>query len=121
MRRTDIQRDSKPASHQLYKNPEEKALPEARNGLLQFDEVMRLIDESKAGFKLKPSTTQMLQRLAIKDIYTCADNFRTRQSSLREQRIRFRMPKMLPGMSRKGATASMKNGAVHRLCTFRRS
>lgn len=77
MRRTDIQRDSRPISHELFSSPEQKAELEARNGLLQFDEVLRLIDESKKGFKLRPSTIQKLQRLAIKDIYTCAGNFRT--------------------------------------------
>ncbi|MEO8659833.1 MAG: Fic family protein [Bryobacteraceae bacterium] len=77
MRRTDIQRDSRPASHQLYSDPDEKARLEARNGLLQFDEVVRLVDDSKNGFKLRPSTLQRLQRLAIQDIYTCAGNYRT--------------------------------------------
>lgn len=77
MRRTDIQRDSRPASHQLYASPDEKAQLEARNGLLQFDEVLRLVDEAASGFKLRPSTLQRLQRLAIQDIYTCAGNYRT--------------------------------------------
>lgn len=76
MRRTDIQRDSKPASHQLYTDADQKAALEARNGLLQFDEVIRLIGEAKQNFSLRPSTLQRLQRLAIKDIYTCAGNFR---------------------------------------------
>ena len=76
-RRTDIQRDSRPASHQLYTDPEEKAVLEARNGLLQFDEVLRLVDQAAAAFKLRPSTLQRLQRLAIQDIYTCAGNYRT--------------------------------------------
>lgn len=49
---------------------------EARNGLLQFDEVLQLIDQSK-DFKLRPSTIQRLQRRAIQDIYTCAGNYRT--------------------------------------------
>ena len=77
MRRTDIQRDSRPASHQLFSNLEEKATLEARNGLLQFDEVLNLIDQSKNGFRLRPSTIQRLQRLAIQDVYTCAGNYRT--------------------------------------------
>ncbi len=77
-RRTDIQRDSKPASHQLFSSPDEKARLEARNGLLQFDEVLKLIDKSqKEPFKLRPSTIQHLQRVAIQDIYTCAGNYRT--------------------------------------------
>ena len=78
MRRTDIQRDSRPASHELFTNPEEKASLEARNGLLQFDEVLSLIDQAKAaGFRLRPSTIQRLQRRAVQDIYTCAGNYRT--------------------------------------------
>lgn len=77
MRRTDIQRDSRPASHELFSNPDEKAALEARNGLLQFDEVLRLIDQAKSGFRLRPSTIQRLQRTAIQDVYTCAGNYRT--------------------------------------------
>src|SRR5687768_1285268 len=83
MRRTDIQRDSKPASHQLFSDPDHKAALEARNGLIQFDEVIRLINEAKQGFQLRPSTIQKLQRLAIKDIYTCAGNFRTGPVSIK--------------------------------------
>lgn len=74
MRRTDIQRNSRPASHQLFTSAEQKVELEARNGLLQFDEVIRLI---KQGFVLRPSILQRLQRLAIQDIYTCAGNYRT--------------------------------------------
>jgi len=77
MRRTDIQRDSRPASHELFSSPDEKAALEARNGLLQFDEVLNLIDQSRSGFKLRPSTIQRLQRRAIQDVYTCAGNYRT--------------------------------------------
>jgi Fic family protein len=79
MRRTDIQRDSRPASHQLFSSPAEKAQREARNGLLQVDAVLRLVDEAvRTGqFRLRPSTLQKLQRLAIQDIYTCAGNYRT--------------------------------------------
>ncbi|MGA3027470.1 MAG: Fic family protein [Bryobacteraceae bacterium] len=77
MRRTDIQRNSRPASHELFGSLEEKALLEARNGLLQFDEVLRLVDQSASGLRLRPSIVQRLQRLAIRDIYTCAGNYRT--------------------------------------------
>ena len=77
MRRTDIQRDSRPASHQLYQDLEEKAALEARNGLLQFDEALKLIDQASTGFTLRPSAIQRLQRLAIQDIHTCAGNYRT--------------------------------------------
>ncbi len=77
-RRTDVQRDSRPDSHELFRDVDHKAFLEARNGLIQFDEVMRLIDAaSKSVFKLRPSTMQALQRIAIQDIYTCAGNYRT--------------------------------------------
>jgi Fic family protein len=50
---------------------------EARNGLIQYDEVLQLIDSAAEGkFRLRPSTIQRLQRLAIQDIYTCAGNYR---------------------------------------------
>lgn len=76
-RSTDVQRDSRPDSHQLFADPDQKAALEARNGILQFDEVLRLIDEHKGKLVLRPSMIQRMQRLAIKDIYTCAGNFRT--------------------------------------------
>jgi Fic family protein len=78
MRRTDVQRDSKPASHRLVLDPDEKAALEARNGLLQFDEVLSLIDQAKeeGKFTLRPSVIQRLHRIAIQDIYTCAGNYR---------------------------------------------
>lgn len=78
-RRTDIQRDSRPDSHELFQDKAHKAELEARNGLLQFDEVLKLVDSSiRSGkFVLRPSTVQSFQRLAIKDIYTCAGNYRT--------------------------------------------
>lgn len=67
-----------PASeaNKLYKTPEQKADLEARNGLLQFDEVKKLIAESRAGFKLTSAILLRLQYLAIHDIYKCAGNFR---------------------------------------------
>ena len=77
-RRTDVQRDSRPDSHQLFRDADHKAFLEARNGLIQFDEVIRLIDAAaKSAFRLRPSNIQALQRIAIQDIYTCAGNYRT--------------------------------------------
>lgn len=79
MRSTDTQRDSRPASHELFQDKEQKAALEARNGLLQADEMFRLASEaiSSGLFRLRPSVIQGFQRLAIKDIYTCAGNYRT--------------------------------------------
>ena len=78
-RKTDIRRDSRPASPELFRDENEKANLEAKNGLRQFDEVLRLIDEAtKPGalFRLRPSTMQGLHRIAIENIYTCAGNYR---------------------------------------------
>lgn len=79
VRNTETQRDSRPDSHELFKDKAEKARLEARNGLLQFDEVVRIAEESieSGSFKLRPSMIQSFQRIAIKDIYTCSGNFRT--------------------------------------------
>lgn len=63
--------------HQLFDTPEQKADLEARNGLLQFDEVKKLVAESVSGFRLTPDILRRLQYLAIRDIYTCAGKFRT--------------------------------------------
>jgi fido (protein-threonine AMPylation protein) len=78
-RRTDVRRDSRPQRTELFANAKEKADLEARNGLLQFDEVLRLAGEAIDGlpFKLRPSTLQALQRLAIADVYSCAGSYRT--------------------------------------------
>lgn len=78
MRSTDVQRDSRPVSHELFADKAEKARLEARNGLLQADEMFRLAVEaiSSRQFRLRPSTIQAFQRLAIKDVYTCAGNYR---------------------------------------------
>ena len=69
--------------HQLFDTPEQKALLESRNALLQFDEVKKLVAESTAGFSLRPETLLRMQYLAIHDIYTCAGNFRTAPVFLR--------------------------------------
>jgi len=84
-RKTDIRRDSRPAKPELYRDQDEKAALEARNGLLQFDEVLRLVEQaSKSGsFKLRPSTMQGLHRIAIHDIYSCAGNYRTHEVTIR--------------------------------------
>ncbi len=67
-----VQRDP----HQLFDTLEQKAALEARNGLLQFDAVTKMVQESFAGFELTPETLKQLHWWAIHDIYTCAGNFR---------------------------------------------
>lgn len=63
--------------NQLYDTAEQKADLEARNGLLQFDEVRKLVAASRSEFKLTPEILLRLQYLAIHDIYSCAGKFRT--------------------------------------------
>ena len=76
-RKTNLPRDTRPY-YQLFETPQQKAELEARNGLLQFDEVLRLVDSAaKDPFRLRPSTIQSLHRIAIQDIYVCAGNYRT--------------------------------------------
>lgn len=78
-RRTDQKRDTQPRSPILFKNDEEKADLEARNGLLQFDEVVRRADaavHSSEKFVLDTMAIKELHRLAIQDIYACAGSYR---------------------------------------------
>jgi Fic family protein len=63
--------------NQLYDTPEQKADLEARNGLLQFDEVRKLVSASRSEFKLTPDIILQLQYAAIHEIYNCAGKFRT--------------------------------------------
>lgn len=79
-RKTDVRRDSRPHGPELFSDRDQKKLLEARNGLLQFDEVVRLIAEVETGkrFRLRPSVIQDLQRVAIHEIYTCAGTYRTK-------------------------------------------
>ena len=64
-------------SHQLFDTAEQKADLETRNGLLQFDEVKRMIAGSVSGFTFTPEVLLNLHYVAIHDIYTCAGSFRT--------------------------------------------
>jgi Fic family protein len=49
---------------------------EARNGLLQYDEVIRLVDDSRGRLSLGPETIKRLHFFAIDGIYCCAGQFR---------------------------------------------
>jgi len=64
--------------HELFDSREQKAELEARNGLLQFEAIRQMVDESRNGFEFTQATLCELQRLVIQDIYTCAGNLRTR-------------------------------------------
>ncbi len=64
--------------YELFDNRQQKAALEARNGLLQFSAIEKMVDSSKnQGFVFTPEILRDLHRLVIQDIYTCAGQFRT--------------------------------------------
>jgi Fic family protein len=63
-------------NNQLYTTREQKADLEARNGLLLFSEIQRMVEASKAGFTLTPQLLLELHTLVIQDLYACAGTFR---------------------------------------------
>jgi len=63
--------------YQLYESREQKAALEARNGLLLFEAIEKMVIDSKAGFTLTPHTLCTLHEYVIRDIYKCAGQFRT--------------------------------------------
>lgn len=64
---------------ELVKDEDRVALMEATNGLLQFDEVLRIAETAiKTGqFQLTPETVKELNRLAVQNIRRSAGQFRT--------------------------------------------
>ena len=70
-RKNEEERKSRPLLTELLTDPDEIARREARNALLQFDAVVRLVDEALTAprsFRLRPSTASDLNRLAIEGI-----------------------------------------------------
>jgi Fic family protein len=62
--------------YQLYTTREQKADLEARNGLLLFSAIEKMVGPAKAGFSLNAELLCELHRLVIQDIYTCSGCFR---------------------------------------------
>lgn len=63
--------------YQLYETKEQKAALEVRNGLLLFSAIETMVEQSgSSGFVLTPQTLCRLHELLIRDIYTCAGQFR---------------------------------------------
>ena len=63
----------------------EKAQLEAKNGLRQFDEMLRMVDQAIAagGFTLRPSDLLRLHRIAVESIRRDAGSFRLGPSQIR--------------------------------------
>ncbi len=74
------QRHSVAFSADLIADPQQRAEREARNGLLQFDLGMRIVEEwtfdKSRKFKLRPSLILSLHRAALDGISAYAGNFR---------------------------------------------
>ncbi len=72
-------RHSQALAAELITDEAEKARREARNGILQFDHVTKLIEEfidPERPFKLRPSTLLALNRTALDGINAYAGNYR---------------------------------------------
>jgi fido (protein-threonine AMPylation protein) len=61
----------------LYREITEKKQLETRNGLVQFDEVVKLIETSDGKLNLTVDIVKRLHFCAIQDIYRCAGTFRS--------------------------------------------
>jgi Fic family protein len=75
----DVQRHSAALEAELIKDPDELAKQEARNGLLQFDEVIEQVEywlQPAHEFKLRPSAILSLHRKALEGITVFAGIYR---------------------------------------------
>jgi Fic family protein len=61
----------------LVTNKADVAAIEAKNALLQFDELRRLIGERGSDLRLTPDDICNLQRITVQGIFACAGSFRT--------------------------------------------
>jgi len=78
--RTEKERYSQPEEIRVTEDPDEVARLEGRNGLLQFDEVKRLIQDSlrdQSRFRLRPSAILRLNGVALHDIERQGGTYRT--------------------------------------------
>jgi Fic family protein len=66
---------SRPA-YQLYETQEEKAALEMRNGLFLFEAIEGMVRQAGPGLALTGQTLRSLHEILIRDIYTCAGQFR---------------------------------------------
>lgn len=66
-----------PHNPYLFTTPAEKSQRVAANVIRQYDEIVRLVGQSKGSLNITPSILKDLQRVAIEGVYACAGNFRT--------------------------------------------
>jgi fido (protein-threonine AMPylation protein) len=73
------ERHSEAEQKDLIKDPDAKALREAENGLVQYEQILELFHESKklgAQWKLRPRIIIQLQEAALRDIHPLAGTYR---------------------------------------------
>lgn len=119
-RRTDQPRDTATGAAWLFRDKAEKDRLEARNGLLQFDEALGMIDraiQSPDQFVLSVEALKRLHYLAIKDIYRCAGNLRNHDVTIggtdHEPPPTVAVPRLLDEMCIYVNTHSEKANALH--------
>ncbi len=89
--------------HKLYQDRSEKDALEARNGRLQYQQTIRFIEESYGSLKLTSEIVKALHYAAIRDIYSCAGQYRT-------------WPVKIPGSSHKPPHFKYVPGLVDQMC-----
>jgi Fic family protein len=72
--------------HELFADQAEKIRLQGRNAYNQAREVVRLIRASGEALRLKPDDIKILHNAAIKGIYTCAGEYRTKPVQIRGSR-----------------------------------
>ncbi len=60
-----------------YSDEDQKAILEAENGLLMFDEIANLVSQWNGQFHLTPKIVKNFHQIAVQGIYGCAGEFRT--------------------------------------------
>lgn len=82
----------------LYKSEDEKVELVARNSLLLFDEVARLIRTMGDRFNLSPELIQGLHAITVKDVYSCAGRYRDHRVRISGSPHRPPGPDEVPGL-----------------------
>ncbi len=67
----------------LYRGEDEKLALEARNGLLLYDEIIRIYRTSGDHLDLTPDLVRGLHRITVSGLYTCAGSYRDHAVTIR--------------------------------------
>jgi hypothetical protein len=82
----------------LYRDQAEKDLLEARNGRLQYLLVQDLADRSHAEFNVTPDILKSLHAAAVRDVYSCAGQYRTWPVKIRGSTHKPPEPRYVPDL-----------------------